>query len=87
MDGKCILAGGNSKYICLYEIEHKVLLRKFQVSENRSLDGVLNYLSSREVTDAGLLNEIDNDDVKGPRPDTLPGKLSSSALSLYITQL
>ena len=40
-DGSCILAGGNSKYVCIYEVSQQVLLKKFQVTHNRSLDGVL----------------------------------------------
>lgn len=40
-DGTCVLAGGNSKYVCIYEVSQQILLRKFQVTYNRSLDGVL----------------------------------------------
>ena len=40
-DGSCVLAGGNSKYVCIYEISQQILLKKFQVTFNRSLDGVL----------------------------------------------
>ena len=40
-DGTCLLAGGNSKYVCIYEISQQILLKKFQISFNRSLDGVL----------------------------------------------
>lgn len=44
-DGSCILAGGNSKYVCIYEISQQILLKKFQVTFNRSLDGVLDEVS------------------------------------------
>lgn len=40
-DGSCVLAGGNSKYVCIYEVSQQMLLKKFQVTFNRSLDGVL----------------------------------------------
>jgi len=30
-DGSCVLAGGNSKYVCIYHIQRKILLKKFQV--------------------------------------------------------
>lgn len=40
-DGTCVLAGGNSKYVCIYEISQQILLKKYQVTFNRSLDGVL----------------------------------------------
>ena len=49
-DGTCLLAGGNSKYVCIYEISQQILLKKFQISFNRSLDGVLD-----EVSFCGLL--------------------------------
>ena len=44
-DGSCLLAGGNSKYVCIYEISQQILLKKFQVTFNRSLDGVLDEVS------------------------------------------
>eukprot|EP00163_Fabomonas_tropica_P028954 TRINITY_DN602_c0_g1_i6.p1 TRINITY_DN602_c0_g1~~TRINITY_DN602_c0_g1_i6.p1 ORF type:complete len:387 (+),score=77.69 TRINITY_DN602_c0_g1_i6:135-1295(+) len=48
-DGQCIIAAGNSKYVCIYEVNQRVLLRKFQLSMNRSLDGVLDFLNSKLV--------------------------------------
>lgn len=45
-DGTCLLAGGNSKYVCIYEISQQILLKKFTISFNRSLDGVLDEVSS-----------------------------------------
>ena len=46
-DGSCVLAGGNSKYVCIYEISQQILLKKFQVTFNRSLDGVLDEVRCR----------------------------------------
>ncbi len=40
-DGACILAGGRSKFICLYNVRYQALLKKFQVSYNRSFDGMM----------------------------------------------
>lgn len=37
-DGSYILAGGQSKTICLYSAERHLLLRKFQITQNKSLD-------------------------------------------------
>jgi periodic tryptophan protein 2 len=45
-DGSCVLAGGNSKYVCIYEVSQQMLLKKFQVTFNRSLDGVLDEVRS-----------------------------------------
>ncbi|KAG1823502.1 WD repeat protein [Suillus subaureus] len=54
-DGSCVLAGGNSKYVCLYDVREGegVLVKKFQISENLSLDGTQEFLDSRKVNDAG----------------------------------
>jgi len=46
-DGACVLAGGNSKYVCIYAVAQQMLLRKFQVTFNRSMDGVLDEVSLR----------------------------------------
>jgi len=70
-DGRCVLAGGNSKYVCIYDTETRSLVKKFQISHNRSLDGVLDMLNSKDVTDAGSLSTLDTDE--GPRNYTLPG--------------
>lgn len=34
-DGSCILAGGKSKYVCIYSVSTAVLVKKFQLSHNR----------------------------------------------------
>ncbi|CAL9121996.1 unnamed protein product [Musa textilis] len=61
-DGSYIFAGGNSKYICMYDIADQVLLRRFQITRNLSLDGVLDFLNSKKMTDAGPLDLIDDED-------------------------
>ncbi|GFY96992.1 periodic tryptophan protein 2 [Actinidia rufa] len=60
-DGSYILAGGSSKYICVYDVADQVLLRRFQITHNLSLDGVLDFLNSKKMTDAGPLDLIDDD--------------------------
>ncbi|KAF9619369.1 hypothetical protein IFM89_006556 [Coptis chinensis] len=60
-DGSYILAGGSSKYICMYCVADQVLLRRFQVTHNLSLDGVLDFLNSKRMTEAGPLDLIDDD--------------------------
>lgn len=63
LDGSMILAGGNSRFICLYDVANAVLLRKFTVSKNMALDGTLDYLNSKNMTEAGPLDLIDHDEV------------------------
>ncbi|XP_020581444.1 periodic tryptophan protein 2 homolog [Phalaenopsis equestris] len=60
-DGSYILAGGSSKYICMYDVAEQVLLRRFQITHNLSLDGVLDFLNSKRMTDAGPLDLIDDE--------------------------
>ena len=52
-DGSCVLAGGKSKFVCIYETQHHMLLKKFQISHNRSLEGVLEMLNSAHMTENG----------------------------------
>eukprot|EP00743_Colponemidia_sp_Colp-15_P006217 GILK01006687.1.p1 GENE.GILK01006687.1~~GILK01006687.1.p1 ORF type:complete len:888 (+),score=130.49 GILK01006687.1:52-2715(+) len=75
-DGLCVLAGGNSKYVCIYEVPHKILLRKFQLSNNRSLDGVLDMLNSKDMTEAGptqMIDDLEASDLDDRMDDSLPG--------------
>ncbi|KAI0322860.1 WD repeat protein [Amylostereum chailletii] len=58
-DGACVLAGGNSKYVALYDAREGVLVRRWQISENLSLDGTEEFLDSRRMTEAGNLDLID----------------------------
>ncbi|KAH7344776.1 quinon protein alcohol dehydrogenase-like superfamily [Rhizoctonia solani] len=58
-DGKCIIAGGSSKYVVMYDVQEGVMVKKFQVSENLSLDGIQEFLDSRKLTSAGPEELID----------------------------
>ncbi|KAL8726026.1 MAG: hypothetical protein Q9166_006971 [cf. Caloplaca sp. 2 TL-2023] len=60
MDGSCIVTGGRSKYICLYDVLSGSLLKRFTVSVNLSLEGTQEYLNSRTITEAGPAGLIDN---------------------------
>ncbi|OBA21711.1 WD40 repeat-like protein [Metschnikowia bicuspidata var. bicuspidata NRRL YB-4993] len=66
-DGLSLIAGGNNNSICLYDIADEVLLKRFIVSENMSLDGTLTMLNSKKVTDAGI--SIDLIDTQGEEVD------------------
>jgi periodic tryptophan protein 2 len=76
-DGTCVLAGGNSKYICLYDVQSGVLVKKFTVSVNLSLDGTQEFLNSKLLTEAGPRGLIDEtgeySDREDRRDTTLPG--------------
>lgn len=76
-DGSCVIAGGNSKYICLYDVQSCAFIKKFTVSVNLSLEGTQEFLNSRNLTEAGPRGLID---IQGEASDlgdridrTLPG--------------
>ncbi|KAL8819115.1 MAG: hypothetical protein Q9223_002386 [Gallowayella weberi] len=77
MDGSCILAGGNSKYMCLYDVLSGSLLKKFTVSINLALEGTQEYLNSRTLTEAGPEGMLDSQgeasDLEDRIDRTLPG--------------
>mmetsp|Transcript_28062 Transcript_28062/g.43657 ORF Transcript_28062/g.43657 Transcript_28062/m.43657 type:complete len:897 (+) Transcript_28062:3-2693(+) len=72
-DGSCVIAGGNSKYVCIYEVSHQILLRKFQLSHNRSLDGVLDELNSKNMGDGGPVDRLDDSGDEAEFNIRLPG--------------
>ena len=79
-DGRCILAGGNSKYVVLYDVQEGggVMVKKFQISENLSLDGIEEFLDSRKVNDAGVNTDLidargDESDLEDRMDLSLPG--------------
>nr|XP_014091332.1 periodic tryptophan protein 2 homolog [Bactrocera oleae] len=53
VDGECIIAGGNSQYICIYHAREAVLLKKFEITQNHSLDGLNEYINRRNLTEFG----------------------------------
>jgi periodic tryptophan protein 2 len=76
-DGECVIAGGRSKFVCIYSVESGLLLRKYQLSHNRSLEGVLDKLNTRGIKDGEVLATLDlsgSEDERDRLPDeSLPG--------------
>ena len=78
-DGTCLLAGGNSKYICLYAISTLTLLKKFTISTNLSLDGTREFLNSSTILSNGLPRDMldadtsDASDLEDRVDRSLPG--------------
>lgn len=58
-----MLAGGRTKYACIYAVAPRLLLKKFQLSHNRSLDGVVDMLNTKGLTEAGPEALLDVSDV------------------------
>jgi len=82
-DGTCVLASGESKYICLYEVQSGMLLKKFTVSVNLSIDGTQEFLNSRNLSEAGPRDLIDEQgeasDLEDRIDRTLPGSKRGDA--------
>jgi periodic tryptophan protein 2 len=77
-DGSCLLAAGNSKYICLYSISTLTLIKKFTVSINLSLDGTQEFLNSANIMSNGLARDMidtegENSDLEDRIDKSLPG--------------
>jgi periodic tryptophan protein 2 len=77
-DGSCVLAAGNSKYICLYSVSSLVLLKKFTVSINLSLSGTQEFLNSKFMTEAGPAALIDDQGEASDLEDRIDWSLPGS---------
>ncbi|KAJ1339305.1 hypothetical protein BSLG_006072 [Batrachochytrium salamandrivorans] len=79
-DGSAIIAGGNSKYVCIYHVASQSLLKKFQITHNLSLDSMLEMLNSKNMTEAGPMDLIDQtaelSDLEDRIDRSLPGVAS-----------
>ncbi|XP_013200254.1 periodic tryptophan protein 2 homolog [Amyelois transitella] len=58
-DGTCILGGGNSKNVCLYSVRESILIKKFVITQNRSLDAVNDFTNRRLLTEFGNMALIE----------------------------
>uniref|UniRef100_A0A336M8R8 CSON013792 protein n=1 Tax=Culicoides sonorensis TaxID=179676 RepID=A0A336M8R8_CULSO len=58
-DGECILAGGKSKNVCIYHVYEAMLLKKFEITQNHSLDGMWDFIHRRNMTEFGNMALIE----------------------------
>uniref|UniRef100_A0A663N554 PWP2 small subunit processome component n=1 Tax=Athene cunicularia TaxID=194338 RepID=A0A663N554_ATHCN len=80
-DGQSILAGGLSKFVCIYNVKEQILMKKFEISCNFSLDAMEEYLDRRKMTEFGSMALIDEgaggeDGVAIPLPGVKRGDMS-----------
>ncbi|XP_046394793.1 periodic tryptophan protein 2 homolog [Ischnura elegans] len=82
-DGQCILAGGLSKNVCIYSVQESLLLKKFEITQNRSFDAVDDFINRRNMTEFGNLALVEEreDDTNGPLSIRLPGVRSGDMAS------
>uniref|UniRef100_A0A8C6SDY2 PWP2 small subunit processome component n=1 Tax=Neogobius melanostomus TaxID=47308 RepID=A0A8C6SDY2_9GOBI len=59
-DGEAILAGGQSKFVCIYNVKEQMLMKKFEISCNLSFDAMEEFLDRRKMTEFGSLALVDD---------------------------
>ncbi|KAM7454198.1 hypothetical protein BLSTO_05046 [Blastocystis sp. subtype 1] len=57
-DGEFLIAAGQSKYVCIYSLRSKCLVRKYPLTQNLSLEGVLDKLNGKNMTEIGSKSEL-----------------------------
>lgn len=76
-DSALLLLGGDSNNFCLYSVRDRILVKKFKITENRSLDGVVLDVNRRNFTEFGNMVLCDTSDSEteadGKRAIRLPG--------------
>lgn len=53
-DGKCLLAGGQSKNVCIYSIDDELMIKKFEITQNRSFDAMDDIINRRKMAENGV---------------------------------
>uniref|UniRef100_A0A8C8A4E8 PWP2 small subunit processome component n=1 Tax=Oryzias sinensis TaxID=183150 RepID=A0A8C8A4E8_9TELE len=81
-DGESILAGGQSKFVCIYNVREQMLMKKFEISCNLSFDAMEEFLDRRKMTEFGSLALVDEgagdgDGVNISLPGVRRGDMSS----------
>lgn len=77
LSGNLVLAGGNSPYVCLYDLNFQILLKKFKLTSNRSLDGILHILNS-----GANKADLDNYDYENESNDSDYEKTNKSVVTI-----
>ncbi|XP_053962765.1 periodic tryptophan protein 2 homolog [Anastrepha ludens] len=86
VDGECIIAGGNSQFICIYHAREALLLKKFEITQNHSLDGLDEYINRRNLTEFGNMalvetrEELEGGNVAIRLPGVQKGDMASRSL-------
>ena len=80
LPGNLLICGGNSQYVLIYDMQYQILVKKFVLTHNRSLNGLLYKLNSKYDNNKNLLqnenNGLDSEDeleYKNKQKNILPG--------------
>ncbi|KAF2354167.1 Small-subunit processome Utp12 [Trinorchestia longiramus] len=77
-DGHNIVAGGESRHVCIYSAVHQLLVKKFTITKNRTMDGALGAYDRFSMAHNGInMNTVerrtDGNEVSADRGIKLPG--------------
>lgn len=74
-DGEYVIAGGKAKFVCVYNVKEKMLVKKYEISNNLSLDGFQEFVSKRKMAEFGFNLAVlkHREDNNGLAPISLPG--------------
>ncbi|KAF5295110.1 hypothetical protein FQA39_LY13261 [Lamprigera yunnana] len=84
-DGEYILAGGQSKNVCIYNVKEGIIIKKFEITQNRSFDAVDDFINRRKMTVYGNKDlveereEAEGGNVKLRLPGVRKGDMASRA--------
>lgn len=62
-DGESLIAGGQSKNVCIYNVKEALILKKFEITQNRSLDAVdvsIIYFNNLQTIQAEARKNVKN---------------------------
>ena len=60
LPGNLLICGGNSQYVLIYDMQYQILVKKFVLTHNRSLNGLLYKLNSKYDNNKTLLQQENN---------------------------
>lgn len=89
VDGEYIIAGGKSKFICIYNVKQKLLVKRIEISNNLSLDGFNEFINKRKIQEFGFnLEQIKyRNDESSFAPISLPGVIKSDYADRELTPI
>ncbi|KRZ32401.1 Periodic tryptophan protein 2 -like protein [Trichinella pseudospiralis] len=61
-DGQFIFAAGKSPFVCIYHLKQQLIMKKFKITSNQSIDYVDDYLDKRKLSEFGNLALVDMGD-------------------------
>ena len=60
LPGNLLICGGNSQYVLIYDMQYQILVKKFVLTHNRSLNGLLYKLNSKYDNNRTILQNDNN---------------------------